>query len=78
MYKNRKLQILLGNINISSILFIIITTVLYYLRIANMIDGTPLLNYAGIFPILSLILIVLANSAIRKDEKLVRSADRIR
>jgi len=78
LYKKRKTQILLGRINTLFILLTIITTVLYYLRIDNLLKGTSSIGFAGIFPILAFVFIIMANSAIKKDEELVRSADRIR
>jgi len=79
LYKNRKLQI-----NLCYLLMLIIIGYSYWVSqaVKGVIEGALLnmSNYGiGIILVsLSLLLIVIAQKAIQKDEKLVRSADRLR
>lgn len=77
LYKNRKLQILLNNISIVINALLIGLSVYWLLNLSGGIDFPE----KGIEPILSLIAIVfllLANKNITKDERLVKSVDRLR
>jgi len=79
-YKNRLLQIRLNNFNL---LFTLIFIATIYFLIPYMIEEqSPNLNdiwqFGLILPLFSLIFLILANRFIKKDEKLVRSADRLR
>ena len=79
LYKNRKLQI-----NLCYLLMLIVIGYSYWVAqtVKGVIDGALLnmSNYGiGILLVsLSLLLIVIAQKSIQKDEKLVRSADRLR
>ncbi len=80
-YKNRSFQVKLTNIGVlSSIALIMGIFFLYIPIIEKKINIVPDYSHAyGIyFPLLSLVFMVLANRAIKRDEKLVRSADRLR
>ena len=77
MYKNRKLQFVLGRLNI--ILNFILLGFFAYQSLN--ISGEALVSEKGIgifLPILSIVLLALANKAIKKDEDLVKSVDRLR
>lgn len=74
MYKRRPLQILLCHI-IS--VDIIVLTVLMYIG-SSEIEGLPTYKLPYIIPILNIILAQLARYYIKKDEELVKSANRIR
>jgi len=77
MFKNRKFQFVLGRLNI--ILNFILLGLLVYQSLN--ISGEALVSEKGIgifLPILSIVLLVLANKAIKKDEDLVKSVDRLR
>lgn len=75
-YKNRQQQVVSGRINII-INFVIFGFLLYYWYQRFAFD--PANMQLGIFlPIISVVLISLANRNIMKDEMLVRSADRLR
>lgn len=80
LYKKRKKQISCIYVNILIILFYYITTLVYLLSYYNNIgfEAIQSFSYGGILPILALIFLVLAKIAIGKDEKLVKSLDRIR
>ena len=81
LYKNRSKQIQLTNIAVMlNILFILAVLFVYIPLIERRTGIKP--DYAssiGIYlPIVSLMFLVLANRAIKRDEKLVRSSDRLR
>ena len=80
LYKNRPLQIRLSYlVIIVGILLILVAAVLFYNEAANIMDKVGVSDGTGIFmPVLAFIFGFLAARFIRKDEKLVRSADRLR
>ncbi|WP_040282539.1 DUF4293 domain-containing protein [Psychroserpens damuponensis] len=76
-FKNRKLQFVLGRLNII-LNFILLGFFVYQLLIP---PGESHISEKGVgifIPILSIVLLVLANKAIKKDEDLVKSVDRLR
>ncbi|WP_299226691.1 DUF4293 domain-containing protein [uncultured Psychroserpens sp.] len=76
-YKNRKSQFVLGRLNI--ILNFILLGLFVYQSLN--ISGETNVSEKGIgilLPILSIVFLVLANKAIKKDEELVKSVDRLR
>ena len=77
LYNNRKLQTVINRLNI--LLNLILLGVFVY-RALTMSGATAVAEKGiGMFiPILSIVLLVLANRAIRKDEQLVKSVDRLR
>ncbi|MGC6431461.1 MAG: DUF4293 domain-containing protein [Jejuia sp.] len=77
LFKNRKLQFVLGRLNI--ILNFILLGFFVYLSLN--VSGETLVSEKGIgmfLPIISIVLLALANKAIKKDEDLVKSVDRLR
>ncbi len=79
-YKKRLIQIKINNFNL---FFTIIFIGTIYLWIPYMIEeklpqAIRNWNYGLILPLFSLIFLILANRFIKKDEKLVRSTDRLR
>ncbi|CAM1370038.1 conserved membrane hypothetical protein [Tenacibaculum litoreum] len=77
LFKNRQLQFVLNRLNILINLFLL--GVLIYL--SQTLSGEALVSEKGIgmfFPIIVILLLVLANRAIKKDEDLVKSVDRLR
>ncbi|CAL2077495.1 MULTISPECIES: DUF4293 domain-containing protein [Tenacibaculum] len=77
LFKNRELQFVLGRVNILINFFLL--GILIYL--SQTLSGETLVSEKGIgmfFPILVILLLVLANKAIKKDEDLVKSVDRLR
>ncbi len=79
LYKRRLHQIKMGKLNIFVHIAMILVAFFFLDNIRNQVHDAGFSYGAGIFfPIVSLILILLANKAIRRDEELVRSADRIR
>jgi hypothetical protein len=78
LFKKRKLQIWLNVLNIL-ILLAIITLIVYYC-ISISVNNNASINYyiQSILPFISIILIFLSIKRIHKDEKLIRSLDRVR
>ncbi|MGB0880009.1 MAG: DUF4293 family protein [Polaribacter sp.] len=77
LFKNRQLQFVIGRILILVNLFLL--GLLIYVSL--IVSGEILISEKGIgmfLPILVILLIVLANKAIKKDEDLVKSVDRLR
>ncbi|WP_418263780.1 DUF4293 domain-containing protein [Flavobacterium faecale] len=77
-FKKRKTQFVLGRLNI--ILNLILLGLFVYHSL-NLSGGTELVSEKGIgmfLPIVTIVLLVLANKAIKKDEDLVKSVDRLR
>ena len=77
MFKNRQSQFVLGRLNIILNLFLL---GFFVYRSLNL-SGETIVSEKGIgmlLPILSIVFLVLANKAIKKDEDLVKSVDRLR
>jgi succinate-acetate transporter protein len=76
-YKKRKLQFVLNRLNI--ILNFVLLGVFVYRSLT--LSGETLVSEKGIgvlLPIISIVFLVLANKAIKRDEDLVKSVDRLR
>lgn len=76
-YKNRPRQILLNNFNIFINVLLIGLLIFWLLNVSGGIQF-PEKGIELTFPLISVIALALANRYIRKDEKLVKSVDRIR
>ena len=77
LFKNRKLQFVLGRINILLNFFLLGVFVYWSLTVPGEMEISE--KGIGMFiPVLSIVFLVLANKAIKKDEDLVKSADRLR
>ncbi|MFV8353999.1 DUF4293 domain-containing protein [Flavobacterium sp. XS2P14] len=77
-YKKRQNQFGVGRLNI--ILNLILLGLFVY-RSLNLSGETPAVSEKGIgmfLPVLAIVFLVLANKAIKKDEDLVKSVDRLR
>ncbi|MGM0636134.1 MAG: DUF4293 domain-containing protein [Bacteroidota bacterium] len=77
LFKNRKLQFVINRINI----LINFLTVGFFVYTALNISGEMQVSEKGIgvfIPLVSIVFLVLANKAIKKDEDLVKSVDRFR
>ncbi|HVZ96936.1 MAG TPA: DUF4293 domain-containing protein [Chitinophagaceae bacterium] len=75
LYKNRKLQIRIG---ILSLLLSLATIALYFWQSQSFVPGESSYDLTSVIPIAVPIFLFLAIRGIYKDEKLVRSADRLR
>jgi hypothetical protein len=76
-YKKRKNQFILNRLNLLLNLFLL---GFFVYRSLNLSGETPV-SEKGIgllIPVISIVLLVLANRAIKKDEDLVKSVDRLR
>jgi hypothetical protein len=79
LYKKRRTQLILVNVAFLLDVILIGLVYLYYVGYLEKLSKVLPSYQFGIFlPIISLVLLVLANRAIRKDEALVKSADRLR
>lgn len=80
LYRNRRLQIrLCGTIVLLQFLWYVYYAVI---ALAGVIPGTDGMSFAprmaAILPLIAIILSVMARSGVKADERLIRSADRIR
>jgi len=76
-FKNRKLQFVLGRLNILTNLFLLGLLIYQSLNLS----GETIVSEKGIglvLPIIVIFLLAIANKAIKKDEDLVKSVDRLR
>ncbi|WP_418603015.1 DUF4293 domain-containing protein [Hwangdonia sp.] len=76
-YKNRKSQFVLGRLNIILNFFLIG----FFVYQSLSVSGETAVSEKGIgmlLPIVSIVFLALANKAIKKDEDLVKSVDRLR
>lgn len=76
-FKKRQLQFVLGRLSILTN-FIIIGIVVYF---TQNLSGEIKVSEKGIglfLPVLTIVFVVIANKAIKKDEELVKSVDRLR
>ncbi len=76
-FKNRKRQILLNNISIYINALLIGVLAYWLLKLSGGINF-PEKGIEPIFPFLGLICLLIANVFIRKDDRLVKSVDRLR
>ncbi|MFS4483318.1 DUF4293 domain-containing protein [Hyunsoonleella sp. 2307UL5-6] len=77
LFKNRKLQFVLGRLNIILNFFLLG----FFVYLSLNISGETVVSEKGIgmfLPIISIVFLALANKAIKKDEDLVKSVDRLR
>ncbi|NND06666.1 MAG: DUF4293 domain-containing protein [Saprospiraceae bacterium] len=80
LFKNRKLQMKLTRISIVLIVLVIALTIILFMQAFSSVPvGTEVtVEFGYLSPVLAIIFLVLALRFIKKDEKLVRSADRLR
>lgn len=76
-YKNRKSQFVLGRLNIILNFVLLGVFVTQSLNLSGETDVSEK-GIGMILPIFSIVFLVLANKAIKKDEDLVKSVDRLR
>jgi hypothetical protein len=77
-YNNRKRQIVFAKLNIFILLALSGIICYNVWRCVHYISGTYSLRFYLLFPLIAIILIYLAIKAIIKDERLLKSVDRIR
>lgn len=76
-FNNRKRQILLNRISIFINALLIGFLVYWILNLSGGVD-LPEKGIEPVFPVLAILCLVIANIYIRKDERLVKSVDRLR
>lgn len=76
-FNNRKRQILLNKISIFINALLIGFLVYWILNLSGGVD-LPEKGIEPVFPVLAILCLVIANIYIRKDERLVKSVDRLR
>jgi hypothetical protein len=77
-FKNRALQIRLNYLNV--FLNVLLIGGIFYLSslLEQQLNTVASYCLGGVFPLITVIMLFLSNIYIRKDERLVRSADRLR
>lgn len=80
LFKNRRLQMRLVRLSIVMLLVIIALIFFYYGNVLGKATlTTPDFNHTGVYLFLvALVMFILANRGIQKDEQLVKAADRLR
>ena len=81
LFRNRPLQLRLNRIGMATgILVILLAAIFFYQDYQMMDNGQYLISveYGSVMPLLFLIFVALSSRFIGKDEKLVRSMDRLR
>jgi hypothetical protein len=78
LYKNRKFQMKLGWFNIMLMMALLIYIFFTATADANTLKASLSFKMAFFMPVISCVFTFLANRAINKDEKLVKSLDRLR
>ena len=77
LYRSRQTQFVLGRLNII-LNFILLGLFLFRLLNSSLVINGSEKGFGLILPVFSIVLLVLANKAIKKDEYLVKSVDRLR
>ncbi len=79
LFKKRKMQLRLGYLLIVIGILLMVVAFLYFTNQAPAISESVIQEGLGLLmPIVAIVFVVLANYFIRKDEKLVKSMDRLR
>ena len=78
MFKNRKIQILLGRLNYLLILGLIVVLYLNIDKLNESLNSTIEYGVGLYLPVAALAFNFLANRAIKKDQDLIKSLDRLR
>ncbi len=77
-FKNRRRQIRMVTVNLLLLIIYIAVLVIYIMVAKNKLNAIVTWNYPVIFPLIALIFNYLGMRGVAKDEKLVRSLDRLR
>jgi len=81
LFKNRKLQLRISSsamLSFTVFVFLLAASINEALKQASEISNQGNYNWGLVLPFLGVIFLFLANRAIKKDDELVRSADRLR
>ncbi|MBI9068543.1 MAG: DUF4293 domain-containing protein [Salinivirgaceae bacterium] len=77
-FKNRALQMKLGKLNYLVLFSVLIVSGIYFNKMSGIVNAAGNPGFIAIFPVISIIFVFMANRAIKKDDRLIKSADRIR
>jgi hypothetical protein len=77
LFKKRQLQFVLGRLNII-LNFILLGVLIYQSQIISGGAAAPEKDIGMLIPVISIVFIAMANKAIKRDEDLVKSVDRLR
>lgn len=79
-YNNRKQQMMLNMFAMLMNFALLVGIFLFSEAVCQLpeVSGEPIYDIAAFFPIATVLLLILANRNIRKDDKLVRESDRLR
>lgn len=80
LFRNRKQQVMLSSVSIVAVLAFIGIGLMYVQGIdkATIVAGTNSYRFGLILPVMSIVFLVMAIMGIRRDDKLVKSVDRLR
>ena len=77
LYKNRKLQIKLNNLSIF-VLIVLLGLSIYHVGLLSGEKSFSEKDIKLLVPVISIVFLLIANKYIKRDERLVKSVDRIR
>ena len=80
LFKNRSLQMKLSRVTIALVILLFVLSIILFMTDYNLMsDGTEVtIEYGYLAPIFALIFVILALRAVKKDDNLVKSSDRLR
>ncbi len=78
LFKNRRKQMRMATVNFFLLIIYVVAFAIFIYLAKGKLDAEVKLLYPAIFPVIALIFNYLAMRGIAKDEKLVRSLDRLR
>ena len=78
LFKNRTLQLRLITINVFLKIGFLILTGFYIYKLSNAFDSDLYLQMSFIYPVIAIILDIMASKGIQKDLNIIKSYDRIR
>ncbi len=78
LFRNRKVQLFLSLSGIILSVLMILNLFLYSYKITNDYNSDLVFKFKMIFPVLILVFLVLAYLGIKKDDRLIKSYDRLR
>lgn len=77
-FKRRVFQMRLNRLNVFLNVILVGGIFLFSTIIEDRVNASPDYGIGNVLPLISIIVLFLANNSIRKDERLIRSADRLR
>lgn len=78
-FKNRKRQLMMIKVNMAFTLIFLAGFFFGYMRLLEgFVGNAPEYQFASFMPVVIFLFLILANRGVQKDEKLIRSMDRLR